>query len=450
MLGLSTRRRPTRTGGRRRRRTDNDPPVRVIVRGLVVLALLGVFGWLGATFYNGVPGRDYLFVRAAVPEVGSLIPHDQVRLGGVRVGQVRDIAPGDDGEAVMRLQLEPGSKVPSDSKVVIRANGLLGARFVELVPGQSERQVAEGATLKSGPNSLTFGVTDALDVFDDDTRGALRPLVGELGTGLRGQGTAVNGLLSDGARYIDPVTGLFTTLNSDQGRLRALLPSLDAGMTPLDANRKQLTALLAPADRALKPMVVEREATRRTLTELPPTLDAATSGLGAARPLLGSARALSGAVLRTLPDAPGGLRATTALLQEAPGPLKAARPLLRSVKTTVPTVTDLSEALDPALGPVQGVLGRLGQMSDVIGPYQCDVENFGAVFRSMTGFGSRAPGGPIGPPMQFRLQAVAPSPETVLGATETAGLFKRKGLEAPCTYLSRPYPAAVTKPGATP
>src|SRR3954454_9644115 len=106
---------------RPRRRYDQEPPRRVIIRGLVVLAGLAVFLWLGASSYNGVPGRDYRHVDAVVPQLGSLISHDPVRIGGVRVGQVASIHAAPRGAARLSLQLEPGTKVPQGTAIRIRA-----------------------------------------------------------------------------------------------------------------------------------------------------------------------------------------------------------------------------------------------------------------------------------------------------------------------------------------
>src|SRR5207253_997437 len=142
--------------------------------------------------YNGVPGRSYSTVYVEVPQIGNLLQHDQVRIAGVRVGQVerRSITP--DGHTRLALQLEPGVSLPADTTVAIRASGLLGARYVQLVPGRSTRVLASGSTIRAPGSSITIGLPEALDTFDAQTRGALGSTLGELGTGLLGHGTQLN------------------------------------------------------------------------------------------------------------------------------------------------------------------------------------------------------------------------------------------------------------------
>jgi len=425
---------------RNTRRYDLEAPSKVLARGTVLLALMLIGGWLAATLYNGVPGRDYRFVNAVVPQTGSLIPHDPIRIGGVRVGQVRSIGAAPDGMGRIVLQLEPGTGVPRGTKVVLRANGLLGQRFVELLPGRDRTPLAEGEELRGDDASLSYGAADALDVFDRETRGALQPLIRETGIGLTGRGRDVNDLLRVAADEIAPTSALFAELRNPKNGGDQLLPSIGSAMAPLDAQRVAITELIPAGDRALQPFVAERQATRDTLEAAPPALAAADGGLRAARPLLGSARALSAEVLQTLPAATPGLRAAKALLVEARAPIKGANGLVKDIRPTVPSVLQLTKAADPLLKPATGLLGDVTSMTRTLGPYGCDLTNFGAVFRSMTGFGSGGPGGPNGPAMQFRLQAAAPVPEEALGLASTSPLSARDGYPAPCEYPAKPYP----------
>ena len=437
-MTLTLRKRPPSRRGRRR--YDQEPPRRVLLRGAVVFAVLGLLGWLAMTLYSGVPGRDYRFVQASVPRIGGLIAHDPVRIGGVRVGQVKSIAMGERGATALELQIEPGTKIPADTQILIRANGLLGARYVELVPGRSPRQLADGQSLRGGERSLTLGAVDALDTFDARTRGALRPLLAELGTGLAGRGRDVNDLLRIGSREIVPTKQLFATLHRSRGAVGRLLPSLQSAMAPLDDSRTELAQLFVAGDQALAPLVSERSATRSILEESPPTLADANAGLSAARPLLAEARTLAVEARETLPTAPAGLRQAALLLRESDQPLARARELLDAVGPTVPAALKLTSAVDPLLGRLRPMLADLTSMVHKVAPYGCDITNFGAVFRSMTGLGTKAGGGPGGPAMQFRLQAAATPLTETLSLVDSTGMVVRDGYPRPCQYLSKPYP----------
>jgi phospholipid/cholesterol/gamma-HCH transport system substrate-binding protein len=433
---------PNRTR-RPTRRYDTEPPLRTLGRAGAVLAAFAVLGYLAVTLYSGIPGRDYRYVEATVPDPGSLIAHDPVRIGGARVGQVAKVGTSGDGQAALRLQLNPGTKLTRDTKITIRANGLLGARFVELVPGAPGPDLPAGAVIRGDSQSLSYGATEALDVLDRETRGQLGTVIRETASGVRGQGQNLNDTLRVGGDVITPSAELFRYLRAFPDANARLLPSLAAGMRPLAANRLALGSLLGTGADALAPITQERDATRATISAAPATLDAANDGLGAGTRLIHQVHLLAAAVNQILPPAPAALRTASTLLQEAPGPLKAANGLLQAAEPAIPAALKLTSGLKPVLAPLKGLTDVLKPIADELAPYRCDIENVGVVMRSMTGFGSRVPGGPAGVPMAFRLQV---APAAALETLSLPGaLNRRESYPAPCTYLSKPYDVTVQR-----
>lgn len=429
----------------RHARTNHVPPRQVFLRGGLVTLLLLAFTYFATSLYNGVPGRDYSHVSATLPQVGNLIQHDPVRLAGVRIGQVQKVAATFDGKARLDLQLNPDQPLPADSTVLIRANGLLGARFVQILPGRSTQMVADGGVLRAARGqSITFGVPEALDTFDRQTRGGLRSTVTNLGTGLASHGDDLNVFFRRVSDEVTHAQDLFTTV-TDTGAVPSLLPSLRSGLAPLDANRSRLGAMMPLTSRALQPLITERGAVRSTLDAAPPALEAATAGLAKGTRLLATVSDVADAARRTLPAAPRGLATTSKLLSESGTPLRRANALLKEARPTIPRVTALTAALRPDLGPLKAVSDDLTPMVTLLGSYGCDIVNFGTTFRSMTGSAGTG-SGPNGSLKAFRLQAIAPSASELLSVPGSSDpQYVPDPYPAPCKYLSGPYPLAITK-----
>lgn len=413
-----------------------------LLRASGALALILAIVYVAVTSYSGVPGRSYRTMYVEVPQTGNLILHDQVRIGGVRVGQVLGTDTDDSGNARVKLQLDQGTHLSTDTAVAIRANGLLGARYVELVPGTKTAQLADGATIRGGAGSLSFGVSEALDTFDRQTRGALGTAVRGLGTGLVGRGQELNDTVRIARRAMPRFKLLADTVLARTGAPARLLPSLERGMTPLDANRQAIGDLFAPASTALAPFVDRRSAVQRVLEQAPATLAVADAGLRAGTPLLQAARAVADSAERTLPYAPASLRSATRLLRTSRTPLDRAGALLDEIKPTVPAALRLTRALNPVLPALRTFTDRTSPMLRTIAPFGCDITNFATIFRSMTGFGGGGGEGPNGPAMAFRLQVIAPALGESARIPDPAGLVRRDGYPAPCTYLSKPYVTA--------
>lgn len=424
--------RRTRTPKRRR---DQPLARATVLRGLLLVALFLGIAYIALRLYSGVPGVKYEKVFVSAPSVGNLLPHDAVRIGGKRVGQVYSIDLGEDGQPRVRLQLNPGTQMPEGTTVSIRANGLLGARFIQLIPGDAEENLPAGATIEADDESLTFGLPEAIDTFDPASRENIQTIIKELSTGLLANGGAINELNRDLAvgprKFGDVAEGIL----AQQGAASRLIPSLESALAALEPNRELTRPFLDNGADAAEPIARERAAVQDLLSKAPATLSAATDGLTRGRPLLGSVRELAEAAATTLPAAPQGFNDLAGLMQQAPRPL---RDLLPITKTKLPiaaegatrVLVDADEKLTPVAD--QGI-DLLRPQFDYVGDHQCDVANFGSVMRSMTGFG-QAGFGPNGRAMAFRLIAVAP-----FDFRESVGLganVPRDSYSPPCKYLS--------------
>lgn len=424
------------------RRRDTPPPIPTAVGGLLVIVALCILGWQALRVYNGVPGRGYSTVYVSTPEVGNLLSHDQVRIAGARVGQVLDRDIGPDGNPRLELQIEPGTRLPADTKVAVRGAGLLGARYVELIPGSSSADVAEGSTIKGDEGSYTFGLAETLDTFDKDTRGALGSMIGGLGQGLLGHGEKLNDAVHAAGTRSRPFGEFAAEVLRRDGAAGRLLPALESAIAPLDANRHKLADMAGIAADAVEPIVDRRAEMRETLDEAPPALVALQPGLTAGTRLLASVRSAAGAATATLPKAPAGLRSLSALLRESRVPLRRASTLLDAARPAVPAALKITSALDPVLRPVKNMLAELSPILAEVGAYNCDITNFALTMRSMTGY--TQPGeGPHGPAQAFRLQSVIPLAGDAVGVRNTSTTDKREGIVKPCTYLAKPYPQGV-------
>jgi virulence factor Mce-like protein len=407
----------------------------VIPTGLLVIALLAAVIGFALTAYSGVPWISYRTLYVNAPAVGDLQEHDPVRVAGLRVGQVDSLSITPAGIARIGLQIDPSlHALPADTTAQIRADGLLGARFVELQPGSSSSGLPWGATITVGANAKTFGVPELLNTFDQRTLTEIGNMTNGLGQGLYGNGTRLNSGLQSAAPAQVPFQQIVSAVLSRPASLTALLPSTEAALAPLDQSRTQISGLFAPAARAIAPLA--QPSVQTVLDRAPSALDAATTGLGRGEVLLKATTALARSVDATLPFAPAGLTAATRLLSVGPKTLPTADTLLRTVRPAVPAVLTITSRLSPTLSPLSQALTSLEPVLGELAAYRCDVVNFGAVFRSMTGFASAGAPGGSGPDGQFRLQVI-PSPVETLdtGITpQDRSLAHFDPYPAPCQF----------------
>lgn len=356
---------------------------------------------------HGVPGQRFYEVRLEVPAVGNLRDRDDVRIAGTRVGEVVGRrGAGDRVEVQLRLDRDI-APLRSDTRVVLRAKGLLGQKFVELIPGTAGAPVPDGGLLREDdPEALLTDLPTALETFDPRTRERFADLLDGLGTGVLARGHALNGALARWPRDATELDRLARELvEAPGGSLRRLAPSLAAGLRPLAAARDDIARSFPPARRALQPFADEARAVGQMLRETPQALRAGRAGLRDSERLLVAARQLASAAEHTLPAAPSGLRSATRLLRAAPPALRPARALLADLRPASRTTRSLLNRLRPVLRPLDAALTVARRPIRVLGDYGCDLSGFALTWRSMLGFG-RAGGGEIGPLTSIRLTAI--------------------------------------------
>jgi len=440
---MSTSTDSARTRGRKRRR-DSRPPTQTALLGVLIVATLASIGFLMLKLYNGVPTTNYEKVFVSTPTLGNLLAHDYVRIGGKRVGQVIDVDVGPDGNPRIELQLDPGTRLPQDTKIKIRANGLLGARFVELTPGTARKVLPEGATIEGDANSYTFGLPEAVDTFDRETRGGLRQVIGKLGQGTLGNGAGLNTSLKLAGTHAGGFDRVMRSILARPDAAARLLPSVRSAVAALDRGSDAAPTFPDAASDAFGPFVSERDATRATLEHAPAALASAQDGLRRGRALVEQVhRFATVAATETLPAAPTAFRELAALLREARGPLRRTTPFLPRLGKVAGVVRTTLLTINPVLPRANEAIASFRPLLDVVGKHACDVIDTAVTLRSMTGFG-QAGSGPAGPAMAFRLQAVVPNGADAAGVTDTTGLLERDGYEAPCAYPQREYQQFLT------
>lgn len=87
-------------------------------------------------------------LQASFRSVEGISAGTDVRLAGVKIGSVKDIALNPETfRGDITLAVSEDIKIPDDSAAVIASEGLLGGSFVEIVPGGSLGNFEDGSEI---------------------------------------------------------------------------------------------------------------------------------------------------------------------------------------------------------------------------------------------------------------------------------------------------------------
>ena len=256
---------------------------------LVIFALVTVLASyvLISTITNAGYGKQIAY-RAAFTDVAGLVDGDEVRIAGVRVGQVTGISlskQNDQPTAVVDLEVSADVPVPAKVQATIRYRNLVGQRYIALTDADG----SGGRTLKQGdmiPLAQTKPALDLTILF-----GGFRPLLQALSPAdmnrlsyeiiqvFQGEGGTVESLLSH-------VASLSNSLADKDAVIGSMIDNLTKVMGTVANRDKQLSDLVVSLQQFVTGLADDRTAIFDSLQTID-TLAQTTSGfLEQARPPL--------------------------------------------------------------------------------------------------------------------------------------------------------------------
>ncbi len=278
----------------------------------VMVVILAVF--LAYNANSGLPFVPTYRVSAQVPNADQLVPGNEVRVGGVRVGVVEEIVPQQDAEGNLSARLDlkldrDVEPIPVDSTLSVRARSALGLKYLEINLGDSDEGYKEGSVLPlSAATPEPVELDQVLSMFDEETRRASQENLLEFGNALAGRGPAINSFLGRLPAVLEVLTPVMRNLSSPETNLAGFIRALSATaaeVAPVAEIQAQMFGSLDTTFTALAQ--VARPFIQESISEGPPTEETAIRTL----PEIDTLLANSTALLRDLEPAAVALRQTS-------------------------------------------------------------------------------------------------------------------------------------------
>lgn len=354
---------------------------RSMMVGAFVIVLFAGACVLGVTAQRGLPGATTTTVRAAFNDVGALRVGDDVRIGGVRVGQVGAITL-QDGRAVARLDLSDVSKVYQNATATtatVGARSALGLKYVALTPGTPVAgEIPPGQVISPSETTGAQDVTDLLTVLDKPTRDALGSTVREVGGGLAGRGGDLEDALKSLSSEERDIGTVSRALSANQGAdTTEMLEAVDTFAGRFSGRQQEISGLERNLDATINAVGTgQGKPLGDALDRAPSTMKQARGALNSLdRPLTDVERAMTdlrpgGAALgRATPDVRSVLRDSVPPLEKVP----------RVARQAEPAVTDLTAVMADAKPLAPRLTRGLNLAADplaTMAAYSGDISNF--------------------------------------------------------------------------
>lgn len=219
--------------------------------------------------------RTTVGYKAVFSDAVNLIPGDEVRAAGVRVGSVSDVKLFQHDKALVTFAVDKDVPVTSKTMAMIRYRNLIGQRYLALVDEGGGTPLRHGALI---PESMTQPALNLTQLF----RG-FRPLLSALSPGdlnqlsfelvkvLQGEGDTFTALFGR-------LGSLTNTLANRDSLIGAFIDDLNGMLGPIDQRDQQLGNLVGQLQRFISGLSSDRQAIGNALSGID-SLTATTAGL---------------------------------------------------------------------------------------------------------------------------------------------------------------------------
>jgi phospholipid/cholesterol/gamma-HCH transport system substrate-binding protein len=158
----------------------NKKSLAEIIAGALVLGVAAFFLFY-AVGHSGRSTGPGTTITARFDRIDGLGSGADVRMSGVKIGSVIDqrIDP-ETYLAIVTMRVDSRIKLPRDTSAAITSEGLLGGRYIALVPGGDDRMLGEGGVITATQAAVSledllgrfiFSVTDLVSAVQKQAEG---------------------------------------------------------------------------------------------------------------------------------------------------------------------------------------------------------------------------------------------------------------------------------------
>jgi phospholipid/cholesterol/gamma-HCH transport system substrate-binding protein len=311
-----------------------------IVAALAVVALM-------AGAYAFWPRTDNIKVTGEFSRAVGLFPGSDVRILGVKVGEVTEVTPQGD-KVVVTFEFDGKYSVPADAKAAVVAPSLVSDRYVQLLPAYQPGQpkMVDGARIGLDRTAVPVELDRISQSLDD--------LLVALGPDGANKNGAFSDLLETGAQNLDGQGQNLHDMNRD---LSKALETMSGGRNDLFGTVKNLqsfTSMLAENDAQVRRL-------NKDLASVSVQLDGERDDLAAA--LKNLAIALN-EVSSFVHDNRAGIKTNVDQLAAVTGTVAQQRDALAETLTNAPVaISNLQNAYNPKTGTLD-TRGNVEQFDD--------------------------------------------------------------------------------------
>jgi len=234
-------------------------------------AVIAAVALVAIVLFGG--GKSAYSVKATFVNAAQLVNGNEIKVNGVAVGTVKDIAITDNSQAEVTFEVsEKYAPLRQGTKAIVKQTSLSGIanRYIDLqMPDGTAPPIADGGSIGIDNTQTAVDLDELFNLFDPVARVAVQDFVRGSAESLRGQGQAGNRAIA----YLNPALSttsrLFNELTKDTPLLERFLIDSAKLVTTLEERHDDLAGVVGNLNTTTRALGNERAALAESINRLP-------------------------------------------------------------------------------------------------------------------------------------------------------------------------------------
>jgi ABC-type transporter Mla subunit MlaD len=362
----------------------------LIIAGFA-LSCFGILLFLWVTFGGPTPFKAKPYqIKVPFNEATQLAEQSDVRISGVNVGKVQNIALAPNGrQALATVDIDDKyAPLPESTRAILRTKTLLGETYIELTPGSRDGpQLADGGSVPEANVAESVQLDEIFRTFDPQTRAAFQEWMQEAAVAINGQGQSLSYAIGEFEPTFGEFEKLFRILDTQRVAVSQLFRNGATTFRALRGREGELASLIQSSNQVFQTTAARDRDIEALFKAFPTFLDESRLTLDRLktfaqntdplmRQLVPAAEQLSPTLIafgRLAPEAKGLFEGLAPVIAHAPTGFPALRklfrddfpPLLRAIDPFVRNLNPLLTGLNLYKHEVTGFFGNIAAASNL-------------------------------------------------------------------------------------
>jgi phospholipid/cholesterol/gamma-HCH transport system substrate-binding protein len=362
----------------------------LIIAGFA-LSCFGILLFLWVTFGGPTPFKAKPYqIKVPFNEATQLAEQSDVRISGVNVGKVQNIALAPNGrQALATVDIDDKyAPLPESTRAILRTKTLLGETYIELTSGSRDGpELADGGTVPEANVAESVQLDEIFRTFDPETRAAFQEWMQEAAVAINGQGQNLSYALGELEPTFQEFEQLFRTLDTQKLAVAQLFRNGATTFRALRGREGELASLIQSSNAVFQTTAARDRDIEALFRAFPTFLDESRLTLARLkgfaqntdplmRQLVPAAEQLSPTLIafgKLAPEAKGFFEGLAPVIDLAPTGFPAIRklfrddfpPLLRALDPFIRNLNPLLTGLNLYKREVTGFLGNVSSAANL-------------------------------------------------------------------------------------